>query len=121
MAPRPDTDNHGAVRSCAGILPHAASSALTPKIAEINATLSPGYLVTAGGETEESVKSQKSIAAVVPLMLFLTFTILMIQLQSFQLLFLVLSVAPLGLIGVVSALLITTSLWGSLPFLELLR
>jgi len=100
-----------------GILPHAASSALTPKIAEINATLSPGYLVTAGGETEESVKSQKSIAAVVPLMLFLTFTILMIQLQSFQLLFLVLSVAPLGLIGVVSALLIANKPLGFVAIL----
>jgi multidrug efflux pump subunit AcrB len=101
----------------AGILPHAASSALAPKIAEINATLSPGYLVTAGGETEESIKSQKSIAAVVPLMLFLTFTILMIQLQSFQLLFLVLSVAPLGMIGVVTALLIANKPLGFVAIL----
>jgi multidrug efflux pump subunit AcrB len=100
-----------------GILPHAASGALAPKIAEINTTLSPGYLVTAGGETEESVKSQKSIAAVVPLMLFLTFTILMIQLQSFQLLFLVLSVAPLGLIGVVTALLIANKPLGFVAIL----
>jgi multidrug efflux pump subunit AcrB len=100
-----------------GILPHAASTALTPKIAEIQATLSPGYLVAAGGETEESVRSLKSIAAVVPLMLFLTFTILMIQLQSFQLLFLVLSVAPLGLIGVVAALLITNKPLGFVAIL----
>ena len=38
-------------------------------------------------------------------MLILTLTVLMIQLQSFSRLFLVLSVAPLGLIGVVAALL----------------
>jgi multidrug efflux pump len=100
-----------------GILPHAASAALTPKIAEIQATLSPEYLVAAGGETEASVASLKSIAAVVPLMLFLTFTILMIQLQSFQLLFLVLSVAPLGLIGVVAALLITNKPLGFVAIL----
>jgi multidrug efflux pump subunit AcrB len=100
-----------------GILPHAASAALMPKIAEIQATLSPNYLVVAGGETEESVRSLKSIAAVVPLMLFLTFTILMIQLQSFQLLFLVLSVAPLGLIGVVAALLITNKPLGFVAIL----
>jgi multidrug efflux pump subunit AcrB len=100
-----------------GILPHGASAALMPKIAEIQATLSPGYLVAAGGETEESVRSLKSIAAVVPLMLFLTFTILMIQLQSFQLLFLVLSVAPLGLIGVVAALLITNKPLGFVAIL----
>jgi multidrug efflux pump subunit AcrB len=100
-----------------GILPHAASTALTPKIAEIQATLSPGYVVAAGGETEESLRSLKSIAAVVPFMLFLTFTILMIQLQSFQLLFLVLSVAPLGLIGVVAALLITNKPLGFVAIL----
>jgi multidrug efflux pump subunit AcrB len=40
-----------------------------------------------------------------PLMLILTLTVLMIQLQGFNRLFLVLSVAPLGLIGVVAALL----------------
>jgi multidrug efflux pump subunit AcrB len=38
-------------------------------------------------------------------MLFVMATILMIQLQSFQRLFLVVAVAPLGLIGVVAALL----------------
>jgi multidrug efflux pump len=38
-------------------------------------------------------------------MLFLMATVLMLQLQSFQKLFLVVSVAPLGLIGVVVALL----------------
>ncbi len=39
-------------------------------------------------------------------MLFLMATMLMLQLQSFQKLFLVVSVAPLGLIGVVAALLL---------------
>ena len=40
-------------------------------------------------------------------MIFMMLTILMIQLQSFQKLILVISVAPLGLIGVVAALLPT--------------
>jgi multidrug efflux pump subunit AcrB len=44
-------------------------------------------------------------SAVVPLMLFIMATILMVQLQSFHKLFLVFAVAPLALIGVVSALL----------------
>uniref|UniRef100_UPI0025E58900 efflux RND transporter permease subunit n=1 Tax=Mesorhizobium sp. TaxID=1871066 RepID=UPI0025E58900 len=56
------------------------------------------------GSVEESAKSQGPIAAVVPLMLFIMATILMVQLQSFQRLFLVVAVAPLGLIGVVAAL-----------------
>ena len=69
------------------------------------AKLPPGYSIAIGGSVEESAKSQGPIAAVVPLMLFVMATILMIQLQSFQRLFLVVAVAPLGLIGVVAALL----------------
>jgi multidrug efflux pump subunit AcrB len=56
---------------------------------------------------EESRKSQASVLAVVPVMLFVMFTVLMVQLQSFPRLFMVLSVAPLGLIGVVAALMLS--------------
>lgn len=58
--------------------------------------------------------------AVVPLMLFLMLTILMIQLQSFQRLFLVLSVAPLGLIGVVATLLVADKPLGFVAILGVL-
>ena len=71
------------------------------------AGLPEGYNVATGGTVEESAKAQGPIADVVPVMLFLMATFLMIQLQSFQKLFLVVSVAPLGLIGVVAALLLT--------------
>ena len=54
------------------------------------------------------------------LMLFLTLTILMIQLQSFQRLFLVVSVAPLGLIGVVAALLLSGKPLGFVAILGVL-
>ena len=64
------------------------------------------YHIAVGGTVEESAKSQASVMAVVPLMLFLMITFLMIQLQSFSLLFLVLSVVPMGLIGIVAALLL---------------
>ncbi len=67
--------------------------------------LPTGYSIAIGGAVEESAKSQAPIAAVVPMMLFVMATILMIQLQSFHKLFLVFAVAPLALIGVVSALL----------------
>src|SRR5262249_17238093 len=62
------------------------------------------YHIAVGGTVEESTQSQASVYAVVPLMLFITITLLMMQLQSFSLLFLVLSVVPMGLIGVVAAL-----------------
>ena len=78
---------------------------LAPQVAEFTKALPVGYSVALGGAVEESAKSQAPIEAVVPLMLFTMATILMIQLQSFHRLFLVFTVAPLALIGVVMALL----------------
>lgn len=78
---------------------------LKPKLAEFTAKLPPGYSLAIGGSVEESTKSQAPILAVIPLMLFIMATLLMLQLQSFQQLFLVSAVAPLALIGVVAALL----------------
>jgi multidrug efflux pump subunit AcrB len=89
-----------------GIQAATVAQALSAKVAELNHGLREGYRVALGGTVEESAKSQASIAAVVPLMLLLMATILMLQLHSFQRLFLVLSVAPLGLIGVVAALIV---------------
>jgi multidrug efflux pump subunit AcrB len=79
---------------------------LAGDIAAFKAKLPQGYDVVAGGTVEDSAKAQASIFAVFPLMLLLMLTILMVQLQSFQRLFLVLATAPLALIGVAAALLI---------------
>ena len=89
-----------------GVQPATVIAALKAKIAELNAGLPPDYEVTVGGTVEESAKSQASVAAVLPIAGLLMLVILMIQLQSVSRLFLVLSVAPFGLIGVVLALLI---------------
>ncbi|MGX9142198.1 efflux RND transporter permease subunit [Mesorhizobium sp. 128a] len=86
------------------VLPATVVNELKPSVDAFIAKLPPGYSVATAGSVEESAKSQGPIAAVVPLMLFVMATILMIQLQSFQRLFLVVAVAPLGLIGVVAAL-----------------
>jgi len=80
--------------------------AVAPKIAALSASLPSGYHINVGGTVEESSKAETSVAAILPLMLILILTVLMVQLQSFSQLFLVLSVAPLGLIGVVGALLL---------------
>jgi len=85
--------------------PKTVVDQLAPKVAEFAKQLPAGYSVTIGGSVEESAKSQAPIVAVVPLMLFVMATVLMVQLQSFQRLFLVFAVAPLALIGVVMALL----------------
>jgi len=89
-----------------GASPEAVVAALAPAVMQLQASLPRSYHVAVGGTVEESAQSQASVYAVVPLMLFITITFLMAQLQSFSRLFLVLSVVPMGLIGVVAALLI---------------
>jgi multidrug efflux pump len=88
-----------------GTLPETVVTAVSPSVETLTKTLPESYNIVVGGTVEESKKSQASVVAVVPTMLLIMFTILMVQLQSFHRLFLVLSVAPLGLIGVVAALL----------------
>jgi multidrug efflux pump subunit AcrB len=78
---------------------------LEPSMKGFADALPTNYSLATGGAVEESGKGQGPIILVVPLMLFTMATLLMIQLQSFQRLFLVVAVAPLGLIGVVAALL----------------
>ncbi|WP_431857608.1 efflux RND transporter permease subunit [Azospirillum sp.] len=80
---------------------------LAPAVDELRRSLPPGYSIEVGGTVENSAKGMASITAVFPIMVFVMLTVLMVQLQSFQKLFLVISVAPLGLIGVVAALLPT--------------
>jgi multidrug efflux pump len=87
------------------VQPNTVAEQLAPRIAEFAKQLPAGYSVAVGGSVEESAKSQGPIKAVIPLMLFVMATILMVQLQSFHRLFLVCAVAPLAVIGVVTALL----------------
>ena len=65
-----------------------------------------GYRVEVAGAVEESSKGSASIAAGLPVMLFLTFTLLMLQLQSFSRAMLVFLTGPLGIAGVAGALLL---------------
>jgi multidrug efflux pump subunit AcrB len=100
--------------------PATVVAELAPAVKRFVEELPPNYAVAIGGSVEESGKAQGPIAAVVPLMLFLMATVLMLQLQSFQKLFLVVSVAPLGLIGVVAALLLSGKPMGFVAILGVL-
>lgn len=93
---------------------------LKPEVDKFAANLPEGYNVQTGGTVEQSAKAQGPIAKVVPLMLFLMATFLMIQLQSVHKMFLVVSVAPLGLIGVVLALVPTGTPMGFVAILGIL-
>lgn len=103
-----------------GVLPATAVQRVEPSIEKLAATLPPGYRIETGGSVEESGKAKASVLAVVPAMLLLVLTILMFQLQSFQRVLLVLSVAPLGLIGVVAALLLAQAPLGFVAILGVL-
>jgi multidrug efflux pump len=65
-----------------------------------------GYRIQVAGAVEESSKGSASIVAGIPIMLFLTFTLLMLQLHSFSRALLVFITGPLGIAGVAGALLV---------------
>jgi multidrug efflux pump len=74
-------------------------------LATVRAQLPTGYHIEVGGPVEENAKAQASINVQMPLLVVAVLTILMIQLQSFSRVLMVVLTAPLGLIGVVLALL----------------
>jgi multidrug efflux pump subunit AcrB len=65
-----------------------------------------GYRIEVAGAVAESSKGSASIAAGIPVMLFLTFTLLMLQVQSFSRSLLVFITGPMGIAGVAGALLL---------------
>ncbi len=101
-------------------LPETVVDALAPSIEALRKELPRSYAIVDGGTVEESQKSQASVIAVVPLMLLIMLTVLMVELKSFQRLGLVLSIGPLGLIGVVGALLISGRPLGFVAILGIL-
>jgi len=100
-----------------GVLAATAVANLAAKVSELKQQLPVGYKIVEGGSVEESAKGQGSVLAVFPLMMILMVTVLMIQMQNFSRLFLVCSVAPLGVIGVVLALLVTQKPMGFVAML----
>jgi multidrug efflux pump subunit AcrB len=103
-----------------GDLPASVVSELSPTVAVVTKDLPRSYNIAVGGTVEDSQKAQASIVAVVPAMLLIMLTVLMVHLRSFQRVFLVLSVAPLGLIGVVAALLLSGKPLGFVAILGIL-
>ncbi|HMY39850.1 MAG TPA: efflux RND transporter permease subunit, partial [Marinagarivorans sp.] len=89
-----------------GIQGPTVSSQIIPLLADIKAQLPLGYAVKLAGAAADSSKAQDSIAANVPLVIFIIFTLLMLQLHSFSRAVLVFLTGPLGVAGAALALLI---------------
>ena len=77
----------------------------------------PDYRIEVAGAVEESSKGAVAIAAGVPVMLFLVFTLLMLQLHSFSRAVLVFLTGPLGIAGVAAALLMLDRPFGFVALL----
>jgi multidrug efflux pump subunit AcrB len=90
---------------------------LEEPLAKLSASLPPGYRVEVGGVAGESAKSQASILEVIPAMAIIMLVILMLQLHSTQKLLLVMLTAPLGMIGVSLALLVSGKPFGFVAML----
>jgi len=103
-----------------GATPEAAVDSLAPAVVALQASLPKGYRIALGGTVEESAKSQASVFAMIPAMLFLMLLFLMAQLHSFTRLAIVLSLVPMGLIGIVGALLISGRPLGFVAILGIL-
>ncbi|TXI00460.1 MAG: efflux RND transporter permease subunit, partial [Pseudorhodobacter sp.] len=97
------------------------TAALLPGLREIEARWHAagqgGYRIEVAGAVEESSKGSASIAAGIPIMLFITFTLLMLQLHSFSRAMLVFLTGPLGLAGVAGALLLLNRPFGFVALL----
>ncbi|NOV24039.1 efflux RND transporter permease subunit [Cupriavidus necator] len=89
-----------------GIQGPTVTAQINPKLDTLRAQLPPGYRITVAGAEEESGKAGASIAAQLPLCIFIIFTLLMLQLHSFSRAAMVFLTGPLGLIGAAATLLL---------------
>ena len=78
---------------------------IEPLLKDIEAKLPSGYRIDTGGAVEESEKANSALLAVAPLMVVTILLLLMLQLQNFSRMWMVFLTAPLGMVGVVPALL----------------
>ncbi|WP_439685289.1 Multidrug efflux pump subunit AcrB [Cupriavidus oxalaticus] len=89
-----------------GIQGPTVTAQLNPQLDKLRAQLPAGYRIAVAGAEEESGKAGASIAAQLPLCIFLIFTLLMLQLHSFSRALMVFLTGPLGLIGAAATLLL---------------
>ncbi|MBV7416955.1 efflux RND transporter permease subunit [Comamonas sp. CMM03] len=104
-----------------GLQGATVTNALLPELRKLEAQWHAqgalDYRIEVAGAVEESSKGSSSIAAGVPVMLFLTFTLLMLQLHSFSRAMLVFLTGPLGIAGVAAALLLLNRPFGFVALL----
>ena len=94
-----------------------ATEKIWPSLQPVLDSLPTGYRIEKGGAIEEADKSNLALMVIFPAMFLVMLTFLMMQLQSFSRMFMVFMTAPLGLIGIVPALLIFDAPFGFVALL----
>ena len=89
-----------------GIQGATVSTQMAPQLDALRAKLPAGYRITVKGVAADSGEAEASIAANLPLAIFIIFTLLMLQLHSFSRALLVFLTGPLGVAGAAFALLL---------------
>jgi len=102
------------------VQPATIIAAIAPQVARFKAQLPPGFRLEIGGPVESSAKANAAIAASWPLIVITTLTLLMLQLNNFSRALLVVLTAPLGIIGVAIALLVTGQPMGFVALLGII-
>ncbi len=100
-----------------GVQGPTVTAQVWPELQKLKARMPAGYDIRIAGAVEESGKGQGAIAAGIPVMLFIMFTLLMLQLQSVSRATLVVLTAPLGISGVAAALLLLNEPFGFVALL----
>ncbi|NML60723.1 efflux RND transporter permease subunit [Massilia sp. RP-1-19] len=95
-----------------GIQGPTVSDQVLESLADLRAKLPPGYTIEVAGAAADSAAAEASIAANVPLVLFIVFTLLMLQLHSFSRSVMVFLTGPLGVAGAAMALLLLSRPFG---------
>ncbi|RYY81099.1 MAG: efflux RND transporter permease subunit, partial [Comamonadaceae bacterium] len=100
-----------------GLQGATVTNELLPALKKLEGGWPQGYRIEVAGAVEESSKGTSSISAGVPIMLFITFTLLMLQLHSFSRAMLVFITGPMGIAGVAGALLLLNRPFGFVALL----
>ncbi len=86
--------------------PPDVSSRIWASLAPLRESLPEGYRIEMAGSIEEAQKANSALAPLFPITLLLMLGVIIVQVRSFSAMWMVMLTGPLGLIGVVPALLI---------------
>lgn len=95
-----------------GVQGPTVSDQVNAKLEAVRAKLPSGYRIKLEGAAANSSTAEESISANVPLVLFIVFTLLMLQLHSFSRSVMVFLTGPLGIAGAAMALLVSHEPFG---------